>query len=158
MEAVVEEISTYELERGKPIPDMIHGSVQANLIFELKLRYRTEFRIASEVALATLPVGTTPDVVGFPASALDFENRPARNPTPPLLCIEIQSPSQSTEEMVDKTAIYFQFGVKSCWIVVPAMQAVLVYDRPGHYAFFHAADTLRDETLGLELPLGLVFA
>ncbi|WP_223654027.1 hypothetical protein [Hymenobacter psoromatis] len=83
MEAVVEEISIYELERGKPMPDMIHGLVQANLIFELKLRHRTEFRIASEVALATLPVGTTPDVVGFPASALDFENRPARNPTPP---------------------------------------------------------------------------
>ena len=140
------------------MPDMIHGSVQANLTFELKLRYRTEFRIASEVALATSPVGTTPDVVGFPASILDFENRPARQTTPPLLCIEIQSPSQSTEEMVDKTEIYFRFGVKSCWIVVPAIRAVLVYDRPGHYTFFHADDALRDETLGLELPLGLVFA
>ncbi|WP_262903312.1 Uma2 family endonuclease [Hymenobacter psoromatis] len=60
--------------------------------------------------------------------------------------------------MVDKTEIYFQFGVKSCWIVMPAIRAVLVYNRPGHYAFFHADDTLRDEALGLELPLGLVFA
>ena len=158
MEAVIEEISTYELERGKPTPDTIHAIIEGNLTFELRLRYRNQYRVLPEVSLATTPVGTTPDVALYPPFEPDFENRPARNPDPPLLCIEIQSPSQSNEEMVSKTEIYFQFGVKSCWIVVPAMRAVLVYDRPGHYAFFHAADTLRDETLGLELPLGLVFA
>ena len=158
MEAVVEEISTYELERGKPMPDTIHAAVQINLAVELVTRYRQQYRILSELALATVPSGTTPDLAVYPAFSLDFENRSARNPTPPLLCIEIQSPSQSAEEMVDKTEVYFQFGVKSCWLVMPAIRAVLVYDRPGHYAFFHADDTLRDETLGLELPLGLVFA
>ena len=132
----MEEISTYEPERGKPRPDTIHAAVQINLAVELVTRYRQQYRILSELALATSPIGTTPDLVMYPNFSLDFDNRPARNPNPPLLGIEIQSPSQSTDEMVGKAEIYFQFGVKSCWLVVP----------------------VRDETLGLELPLGLVFA
>lgn len=45
-------------------------------------------------------------------SVLDYDHRTAKRSDPPLVCIEIQSPSQSTEEMVDKTAVYFRFGVK----------------------------------------------
>ncbi len=59
--------------------------------------------------------------------------------------------------MVDKTGIYFAFGVRSCWIVVPAVKGVFVYDRPGHYAFFHGEDTLRDPNLNIELQLSLIF-
>ena len=112
----------------------------------------------SELSLATLPDGTTPDVAVYPAFALDYENRPARRTDPPLLCIEIQSPSQSVEEMVDKTNVCFGFGVRSCWVVVPAVKGIFVYDRPGHYAFSHGDDTLQDLTLNIALPLSTVFA
>lgn len=157
MEAVVD-ISAYELERGKPMPNAIHGSIQANLSFELKLRYRETNRIMSEVSLATTPDGTTPDVVVYPNIRLDYNNEPAKRTDPPLTCIEIQSPSQSNEEMVAKTNIYFQFGVKSCWVVLPSLRAVMVFDRPGHYVFFYEDDTLRDSQTGFELPLTAIFA
>lgn len=157
MEAIVEQLSDYELERGKPMPNLIHGSVEANIVFELKLRYRSEYRIASEVSLATLPDGTTPDVVVYPLFKLDYQNEPAKRTDPPLTCIEIQSPSQSNEEMVAKTHVYFQFGVKSCWVVLPSLRAIMVFDRPSHYVFFYEDDVLRDPHTGFELPLSAVF-
>lgn len=141
------------------MPDTNHALVQSNLIFELRSRYNSRFRVLSELSLATAPDGTTPDLAIYPMFAVDYETQPpARRTDPPLCCVEIQSPSQSTEEMVSKAKTYFAFGVKSCWIVLPAVQGVFVYDRPGRYEFFHGDDTLRDETLGVELPLAAVFA
>jgi len=158
MEAAVAELSSYELERGKPMPDTIHGAVQANLCGEFFVRYRRQYRILSELALATIPDGTTPDLAIYPAFALDFDNRAARRTDAPLCCIEIQSPSQSIEEMLAKVKIYFQFGVKSCWVVQPAVRGIFVFDTPAHYQYFHGDDTLRDDALGVELPLPAVFA
>lgn len=158
MEATVEQLSEYELERGKPMPDTIHGSVQINIAAELVIRYRSSYRIMSEVSLATQPDGTTPDVLVYPKFDLDFHNRPAKRTDAPLLTIEIQSPSQSLELMVDKTAIYFHFGVKSCWIVLPSIKAVMVYSSPDHYQFFHDKELVTDTTLGIELPIESIFA
>ena len=158
MEATVETLSAYEIERGKPLPDFIHAVVQANLTVELRTRCGPGYRILSELDLATTPIGTTPDVAIYPWFELDYDHRQARRTDAPLCCIEIQSPSQSLEEMVTKTHIYFQFGVRSCWVVQPAIQGILVFDRPGHYAFFHGDGPLRDEALGVELPLAAVFA
>lgn len=163
MEAVIEHLSDYELERGKPMPDTIHAAIQMNLGAELLVRYRKSYRILSELSLATLPDATTPDLAVYPAFTLDYENRTARRTDAPLLCVEItgppsRSPSQSLEQMVDKTAVYFEFGVRSCWVVAPAVKGVFVYDRPGHYQFFYDTDTLRDPTLGIELDLDAIFA
>jgi Uma2 family endonuclease len=162
MEAVLElpadtQLSAYEIERGKPIPNLTHGAIQANLIFELKLNYG-QFRLASEVALATQPDGSTPDIVLYPARTLNFVNELAKQTDAPLLTIEIQSPSQSPDELIEKTDRYFAFGVQSCWIVFPAMKGISVYSSPGTYAFSHDTDQLTDTNLGIELALSKVFA
>ncbi len=157
MEAAVEQLTEYELERGKPMPNLTHGSIQANLVFELKTAYRTNYRIASEVTLATQPEGSTPDVLLYPQMPLGFGDEPAKRIDAPMLCIEIQSPSQSLEEMVEKTSLYFQFGVQSCWIVAPAVRGVFVYDRPSHYRFFYDNETLLDSKVNIALPLALIF-
>lgn len=134
MEAAIEveriecEMTPYELERGKPTLDTIHAAVQMNLGVELTTGYRSRYRVLSELALATEPTGTTPDLAIYPAFALDYDNRQSQNPVPPRCCLEIQSPSQSVEEMVSKVRIYFEFGVKSCWVVQPAIRGVLVFD------------------------------
>jgi Uma2 family endonuclease len=150
-------LSDYELERNKPIPDTIHGCIQANLVYEFKARYRQTLRVMSEVTLATQPEGATPDVLVYPAFLLDYDHRSAKRTDPPLLTIEIQSPSQSIEDMTAKVARYFAFGVRSSWVVLPGIQAIMVYDRPGHYTFFHDQETLHDSALDIELPLGPVF-
>ena len=46
MEAVLEKLSEYELERGKPIPSLNHGIIQLNLGSLLKFKYKVEFTVA----------------------------------------------------------------------------------------------------------------
>jgi Uma2 family endonuclease len=158
VETITEKIlSPYEIERGKPMPTLIHGSIQFNIGFELKSKYPKQFRIANEVSLATQPDWSTPDVVLYPNSKLDFDNDPARRTDAPLLSIEIQSPSQSTKDMTSKLEPYFSFGIKSCWIIVPEFRAVFVYDNPFHYAFFHESDIIIDKIIGIEIPITKVF-
>ena len=93
----------------------------------------------------------------YPFGELDFKNDPARQTDAPLLVIEIQSPSQSTKDMVVKLEPYFYFGVKSCWIVAPDLRAVLVYDNPFNYAFFHHTEVLNDQKLNIQISLPEVF-
>jgi Uma2 family endonuclease len=150
--------NAYELERGKPMPTLTHGAIQANVIVQLAVNYGASYRIASEVALATVPDGTTPDVVAYPARDLAFTGEPARQTDAPLLTVEIQSPSQAVEEMVEKTLRYFAFGVQSCWVVFPALKGVAVYSAPGVYQFFHGDDTLRDPNLNIQIDLKKIFA
>ena len=158
MEAIaIEQLSAYEIERKKPMPTLIHGAIQANLIIQVATNYPNQFRIASEVTLATKPDGSTPDLVLYPAGMLDFKNDPSRRTDAPLLVVEIQSASQSTKDMVTKLEPYFYFGVQSCWIVVPDLQAILVYDSPFHYSFFHENATLTDTLLNIEIRLAEVF-
>ena len=154
----LEQLSAYEIERNKPMPTLIHGAIQANLGFELKLNYGKLYRVASEVLLDTKPLGSTPDLILYPFGELDFKNDPSRRTDAPLLSVEIQSASQSTDDMVDKLEPYFYFGVKSCWIVMPKLQAILVYDSPFHYNFFHGDDILKDATLDIEIDLKKVFS
>jgi Uma2 family endonuclease len=152
----IEELTAYELERGKPMPNLTHGAIQANLIVQVAVNY-PNYRIASEVALATVPDGSTPDIVVYPPRELNLVNEVAKQTEAPLLTIEIQSPSQSNDEMIEKLSRYFAFGVRSSWIVIPAMKAVAVYSSPEIYAFFHDADTLKDAVLNLEIDLQKVF-
>jgi Uma2 family endonuclease len=42
--------------------------------------------------------------------------------TPPLLCVEIVSPSQSFGELVEKSSKYSRFGVAFCWIIDPVRE------------------------------------
>ena len=162
MELLVEphtetQLSTYEIERKKPMPTLIHGAIQFNIGFLLRLTYPNLFRIASEVTLATQPDGSTPDLVLYPFGALDFKNDPSRRTDAPLLVVEIQSPSQSTKQMTDKLEPYFYFGVQSCWIVVPEFQGIFVYNSPFSYQFFHHEETLKDTALNIEIDLKEVF-
>lgn len=155
--AAGKELSPYELDRKKPMPTLIHGAIQANLIIQVAITYPNQFRIASEVTLATKPDGSTPDLVLYPTASLDYKNDPSRRTDAPLLAVEIQSASQSTKDMVTKLEPYFYFGVQSCWIVVPDLQAILVYDTPFHYTFFHENDILKDTVLNIEIRLAEVF-
>jgi len=102
-------------------------------------------------------MGSTHELIVYHQQALDFKNGQSRRENKPLLAIEIQSASQSTNDMVEKLKPYFEFGVKSCWIVIPTLQAILVYDSPTHYEFYHEDDILKDKTLNFEIEFNKVF-
>lgn len=158
MEATLEQISDYEPERNKPMPTTPHAIIQSNLVFELRSRYPGQYRALSELTLDTPPNGSTPDVVVYPFFEADFtQEYPARRTDAPLLTVEIQPPSQSLDEMVDKANVCFAFGVKSCWIVQPRIKGIFVFSEPNQCQFFHHNDTLKDPHFDIELNLSTVF-
>ena len=110
---VATNLSQYEIERNKPMPNRIHGQIQGDLVFLLNLHYREKYNFSSEVSLATTP-GSTPDICIFPKKKLSLKTIKAKEEEAPITTIEIQSPSQSIEELQHKACnLYFPMGVKS---------------------------------------------
>jgi Uma2 family endonuclease len=148
--------SDYEIERNKPMPSLNHSAIQSNLIMELA-PYRDRFRIASELSLELANWPSVPDICLYPKHPLDLKNDRITVREPPLCAIEIISPSQSVDEMRAKAEKYFEHGVQSCWIVLPAFANIYVFSNPDAYEIFRSSETLWDNTLGVSLPLQGVF-
>lgn len=159
MEAVIDQISDYERERGKPMPTLNHAYVQTNILVELKVRYRKTYTILSELNI-TMPErpDTVPDIAIYPKLQIDFLHDVTSMTSMPLTVIEIVSPSQSDAEILTKFERYFNAGIQSCWLVMPSLQAIAVYSAIGKYQFFTDTTTLIDSATGIELVLSEIFA
>ncbi len=153
------EISQYEIERNKPMPSKNHSMVQGNLIFALKTIYRKTYTVLSEIDII-MPEkpNTVPDIAIYPKLKIDFFEDEMGMTQMPLTAIEIISPSQTDTELIKKINRYFNAGVKSCWLVNPAFQAIYVYSEIGKYQFFNSGMILSDPATGIELPLSEIFA
>lgn len=163
MKARLEQLSEYELERGKRVPTLNHSIVQGNLIFALKAGCRNQFTVASELNL-TMPErpDTVPDIAIYPKLRIDYLHDVTSMTEMPLTVVEIVSPShrnagQSDTEILAKFERYFKAGVKSCWLVMPSFQAISVYSEFGKYRFFSGNDTVVDATSGVEVKLEEIF-
>ena len=157
MDTLVATQSDYEIERGKPMPSLNHGTIQINVGVALVNRYRHQYRFTSETSLDLEGWPSTPDILIFPSAPLDLKADKIKVTDPPLGVIEILSPTQSLNDLVGKADQYFAAGVKSCWIIIPSMGGVAVYSAPGKYEFFNENDVARDEVLGLEVPVAEMF-
>ncbi len=158
MDTLVTSFIDYETERGKPMPSFNHSAIQVNAVMALASRYRTKYRFTSETSLELEGWGSTPDVLIFPPTPLNLKADKIRVKESPLGIIEILSPTQSLNDLVDKADLYFENGVNSCWIIIPSMGGVAVYSAPGKYTFFNENDIARDQVLGLEVPVSELFA
>jgi Uma2 family endonuclease len=157
METVEETLSEYEIERKKPIPSLIHGIVQANLIFEIKLRYRTIYTVPSELNLALSDWDSVPDVCIYPKMEINVQRDVIAMTEPPLAVIEILSPTQSLQTLVDKAHKYFSLGVQSCWLVLPSLKNIYVFSDQENYEIYRESETLVDNKLNISFPLTDVF-
>jgi Uma2 family endonuclease len=149
--------SAYELERHKPTPSTAHAIVHDNLSFAINSLYRSLFRLLPEITLEIEDACYVPDLAIYPRSEFDVAQGVVRRTDAPLATAEILSPTQALQTLIDKTEVYFRFGAKSCWVVLPAMKAVAVYHQSGKYYFFIQEETLTDRHLGITLPLAQVF-
>lgn len=154
---VATNISQYEIERNKPLPNRIHGQIESDLSFALNLNYREKYQFALEVSLATTP-SSTPDVTIFPKKKLSLKTIKAKEEEAPITTIEIQSPSQSIEELQKKAwNLYFPMGVQSAWIVIPSLKAVKIL-LPDDSEFFYNSDKLKDPVTNIEIEIKEIFA
>lgn len=154
---LVETLSDYELERGKPIPNFNHGYIQLNIGIALRKRYGKAYSIASEVAI---PVGereVTPDVLVFPKRSINwFDTKPELS-EPPILAIEIRSPSQPIEKVIDKAKAMLDSGVRAVWIIQPALKTVSVLTKDTPPKTF-VEGTISDGISRIELSFEEIFA
>ena len=159
MEAVIDILSEYERERGKPMPTLNHAYVQSNILVALTIGYRGTHTFLSELNI-TMPERphTVPDIAIYSKMKVDFLHDITSMTAMPLTVVEIVSPSQSDAEILAKFERYFHAGVGSCWLVMPSLQAIAVYSGIGTYQFFTTTTTLIDPSTGIELAVNEIFA
>ncbi len=152
---VLSEPLSYEEERGKPMPSLNHGVAQANLIVEFS-KHR-EFRVASEVALSIAGKAYTPDLILTPRKPINWHIDPPKQTEMPPLAVEIFSPMQGAQQIMDKVAVYLASGVQSCWIVSPPLHTVKIMTADGREEVHHAG-VITDPVLGVTADLDAVFS
>lgn len=137
------------------MPSLNHSVVQSNLIGEfIKAR---QFRTVSELNLDLEGRHLTPDLSVYPAGPIDFQHDIIRRTDPPLLVVEILSPRQPYEEVMDKISHYLETGVKSCWMVIPPTQSITIFSPGGAQKTF-SEGTVTDPAIGLTADLAVVFS
>jgi Uma2 family endonuclease len=146
---------TYEEERGKPMPSLNHAGTQVNLIIELA-KHR-EFRVYSELTLEFEGRPYTPDLSIYPKEKLDFRHDVVRRTDPPLLAVEILSPRQGYQDVMEKLDVYFRNGVKNCWVVSPPIRTITIYCPDGQPESFHTG-VVKDPVTGVTADLAAVFS
>jgi Uma2 family endonuclease len=73
----------------------------------------------------------------------------------PLLAIEIISPTQGTLELINQFNVYFEAGIKSCWLVDPLQGSVVVFNSPNKAQTFTCGEVV-DEIID-RLPIDELF-
>ena len=92
-----------------------------------------------------------PDVIVAPRAA--FTERDL--PTPPLLAIEVRSPSTGWLDQGRKRTLYEEYGIASYWLLDPAVPSITVLELvDGHYEEIARADG--DHTISVSLPVRLM--
>jgi Uma2 family endonuclease len=115
----------YELLDGvlivSPRPRLLHQEAASELLVQLRSECPPHLSVIAEPALMLTRITEfDPDIVVIRRELL----REAKVTEPPLLIVEVRSPSTALIDLNRKKAAYEQFGVPSYWIVDPDL------DRP----------------------------
>lgn len=150
-----ETISDYERERGKPMPSKAHGYIQWNLSVALAA-FRDQYTGFSELTLELDGRELTPDLSVYPKTDVDLVHDELRVTDPPLLAVEIASPTQNIQDLIDKIDFLLDAGVQSCWLVQPPLQTVTVFsgNMDGTTA---SSGSVTDPVLDIEVSLKAIF-
>ncbi len=154
MEAV-QALSEYEAERGKPMPSLNHSAVQTFLIIGFS-RYVEKYSILSELSLELDGTPFVPDISIYPRLSVDWQHDHVKQTDPPLTVVEILSPTQSLDSLIEKADAYFAAGVKSCWIVQPVVESIVVLE-PGKKPEVHAGGEVTDPPTGITVQVEEIF-
>jgi Uma2 family endonuclease len=148
-------MTSYEEERGKPVPSKNHAIVQSYLILAL-MQHRDKFTILSELSLELNGEPFVPDISVFSKLSIDWHNDEVKLTDPPSLAIEILSPTQAVDDLVKKADTYFAAGVESCWIVQPSLETIVVLT-PNAKPEFHSTGLVVDPATKIEVSVTDIF-
>jgi len=132
-----------------PSPSWVHQRVVVELIFLLRSLVPPDLEVsAAPVDLVVKPTTVLiPDVLVVRTADVDgpFFKRP------PLLVVEVASPSTQRSDRTLKLATYEAFGVQSYWLVDPVVPELTVLELESRH-YIERARVQGDETAALTLP------
>jgi Uma2 family endonuclease len=125
------------------------GEVFGEMLFKLSLAGRTRNR--------------RPDV-----AFVSYQRWPRERPVDPVgnawevvpeLMVEVVSPTDLADELLEKVLEYFEAGAKAVWVIYPVARYALVYDSPKQVRGLTAQDALDGGMAlpGFTLPLTTLF-
>ena len=132
----------------------LHSLLQARLA--QLLANLDKFNVFTELSLEIDKTEHKPDVCLYPKFKNSYLEDDIRMIELPMLAIEILSPSQGFQELINKVKIYFNAGVKSCWIVLPSNKSITVFSNFENFKVFSEGNVV-DNVIGIELPLNEIF-
>ncbi len=102
------------------------------------------------------------------AAFVSYERWPKGRPMPlvgnawevaPDLAVEVLSPTDLVEELMEKVAEYFQAGVRLVWVVSPRLRMIQVYESLTQIRILTAADELDGGAVlpGFRTPVAALF-
>jgi Uma2 family endonuclease len=74
----------------------------------------------------------------------------------PLLAIEILTPTETIQQILGRFMLYFEANVKSCWLVIPVAETVIVYSSLESAVRFNSGE-ITDEVLDIQILLEEIF-
>ena len=156
-------VSELEAEESVDMGSLNHSAIQVNLAFLLK-RLGT-FSVYTELSLDTSRLDKNnykfkeeikPDVCIYPKRGLSRPYDIIKMSEMPLLAIEVLSPKQGLQEIVEKIDAYFALGIRSCWLIDPTTAIVVVYTTLENRKIFTAGEVV-DDIIGIRLPFDEIF-
>jgi Uma2 family endonuclease len=150
-------LSDYELERGKPMPDLNHSIIQSNMLFSLRVKTQKRFSILPEINVQLLKRDRVPDLAVYPPLSFNPRHNQLVMTKMPICAIEILSEMQKLSDLMTKNDEYFDAGILSYWLVLPHLQSIYVFNSADDYDVFTRKDILKDNVLGIELDLAEIF-
>ena len=156
-------VNEIEPEESVDMGSLNHSAIQVNLAYLLK-RLGT-FSVYTELSLDPSGLDKNrykfreeikPDVCIYPKRGLSRPYDILKMAEMPLLAIEILSPKQGLQEIVEKIDAYFALGVRSCWLIDPTTAIVVVYRTLDEHKVFSSGEVV-DEIIGIGLPFAEIF-
>ena len=134
-----------------------HSRLTSRVTWLLSAAYEERYDILAELEFE-LPTGRLkPDVAILPRLSYNWEKDIIRYPHPPITAIEILSPTQALDGLIEKIREgYFPSGVQSAWLVLPAIRTINLY-LPNEPVQVFTAGILHDPATGVEIQLEQVF-
>lgn len=146
-----------ESEISKSMSSRNHAKIQSRMAKILGNQYDENYDILTEFEVELLGKRVVPDVCICPYEPSNWQHDVIRGAELPLLLVEILSPRQAFEDIMEKIRdIYFPAGAKSVWVVLPSTESIVVF-KPNIKPQTFNQGILKDATSGFEIDLDKVF-
>lgn len=151
-------LSEDEVHEDIDAPSLNHSFITQNIGVYLHIHYRERYRVCQQLSLNLQGWDSIPDISVYRQGTLtaDWRNDQEKVLLPPDLAIEVLSPKQNLSPLVSKILRLIDCGVKSAWLVVPALGLVTVFHSDKTEKTF-TEGILHDPLADIDMPLADVF-